>query len=391
MLSRVAFGQLPDKPHTELRGPDGELRYEHCWTRDGFDGPFTISYHVQRPQAFVQAPDSRHVARAARSKPRDELSGNALRRRHFRTTQQALQGDAIDARVPLLFNADVVIAYRAPSESDHCYFSNADGDELLYVQEGGATLVSPFGRLDFGPGDYVFLPKGLCHRFELHAGTRQRWLSLEFSAELGPLAQFRNRAGQLRMDAPYSHRDFELPEFTGPVPCEIREVVVKRCGTLHSLHVGHSMLDVVGYDGCIYPWKFPILRFQPRVGSIHLPPTVHGTFAARGVLVCSFVPRPLDFGDGAVPCPYPHSSSDVDEVIFYSRGSFTSRSGVDQGSLTLHPRGVPHGPQPGRYEASIGGRFTDELAVMLDCASPLSVAAAAAALEDTDYDAGFSG
>ncbi len=387
MFTRVARGILPTKPHTELRLADGTLCYEHCHTRDGFEGPFTISYHQHRPQAFHRGLSERTWA-AARAA---EGSLDPLGRRHLRANSLPLEGDSLSARAPLLFNEDVVVARCAPTLDDDAYLNNADGDELLYIQEGGGVLVSPLGRLRFETGDYVFVPKGVFHRFELDASVRQDWLSLEFTSMLGPLAQFQNDWGQLRMDAPYSHRDFRTPEFDGPQDCAVRGVLVKRDNQLHRLELEHSALDVLGYDGTIYPWAFPILLFQPRVGSTHLPPTVHGTFAARGVLVCSFVPRLLDFGDGAVPCPYPHSSLDIDEVLFYSRGDFTSRSGVGPGSLTLHPRGVAHGPQPGRYEASIGAKRTDELAVMLDCARPLKLTAEALSVEDAGYEASFAG
>jgi homogentisate 1,2-dioxygenase len=123
---------------------------------------------------------------------------------------------------------------------------------------------------------------------------------------------------------------------------------------------------------------------------VHLPPTWHGTFAAKGLLICSFVPRPLDFHPSAVPCPYPHSSVDVDEVIYYVSGEFGSRSGIDVASLTLHPAGLPHGPHPGRYEASLGAKHTDEVAVMLDCYSTLCATADAERVEDASYDTSFS-
>ncbi len=387
MPSRIARGQLPPKPHTELRLEGGRLLYEQCLTRQGFDGPFTISYHLHRPQAFGRTPATRKWTSAAQQ----EGQFDPLLRRHFRTCQLELAGDSLDARVPLLFNDDVVVSRRAPTTSDDFYFSNADGDELLYVQSGGATLVSPFGRLRFTTGDYVMVPKGVVHRFELDDEVPQEWLSLEFKSELGPLAQYRNSWGQFRMDAPYGHRDFRAPEFDGPEQCPIRDVLLKRNDVLHAMRTEHSLLDVVGYDGSVYPWAFPILAFQPRVASVHLPPTIHGTFAARGVLVCSFVPRLLDFGPGAIPCPYPHASVDIDEVLFYSRGNFTSRRGVGEGSLTLHPRGIPHGPQPGRYEESIGAKETDELAVMLDCAKALTPTAQAMGVEDADYEQSFAG
>jgi homogentisate 1,2-dioxygenase len=208
---------------------------------------------------------------------------------------------------------------------------------------------------------------------------------------LGIPKQWRNEAGQLRMDAPYCHRDFRRPDFRGPVDEGIRDVVVQRGQAYHPFVYDHSPLDVVGWDGTVYPWAFPIRAFQPRVGAVHLPPTWHGTFAARGALVCSFVPRPLDFHPDAVPCPYPHSSVDVDEVLYYVSGDFTSRSTVGSKSVTLHPAGIPHGPQPGRYEASVGAARTDELAVMLDCHERLTVTDRARTAEDELYERSFGG
>jgi len=191
------------------------------------------------------------------------------------------------------------------------------------------------------------------------------------------------------MDAPYSHRDFKVPAFTGPRDEGIRTVVVKRAGAFHGFEWAGSPLDVVGWDGTVYPWAFPILNFQPRVSSVHLPPTWHGTFAARGALVCSFVPRPVDFGPDSVPCPYPHASVDCDEFIFYCRGNFTSRKGVGPGSVSHHPAGIPHGPHPGAYEGSIGSKATDELAVMLDTYLPLAATGAALGVEDAAYHDSF--
>jgi homogentisate 1,2-dioxygenase len=386
MFVRIARGQLPVKPHTELRGPMGELRYEHCLTRDGFDGPFSILYHTGRPHAFT----CRTLAGAWPNPRVDLASAQELRRRHLRGEALPLHGDSMLARAPLLFNSNVVLSRVAPDRNDECYFSNADGDELFFVQSGAGSLISPFGRLAFTRGDYVLVPKSVWHRFELSGDEAQNWLSIELHSELGPLPQFRNRTGQLRMDAPYSHRDFRVPDFVGPEDCALRRVLVKRGETLTELELEHSALDVVGYDGTVYPWALSIHAFQPRVGSVHLPPTAHATFQAQGVLICSFVPRWLDFGPGAIPYPYPHSSVDVDEVLYYASGQFTSRSGVGPGSVTWHPRGLVHGPQAGRYEASLGVERTEELAVMLDCALPLQLTDLAAPANDPDYERSFS-
>jgi homogentisate 1,2-dioxygenase len=193
------------------------------------------------------------------------------------------------------------------------------------------------------------------------------------------------------MDAPYCHRDFRRPSFQGPLDERIRRQVVKRGGAFHAYDTEHSPLDVVGWDGSVWPFAFPILSFQPRAGLVHLPPTWHGTFAGRGALVCSFVPRVLDFHPEAVPCPYPHASVDVDEIIFYVRGQFTSRRGVGPGSISHHPAGILHGPHPGAYEGSIGTRTTDELAVMLDLSQPLAPTEAALRVEDPGYHESFGG
>jgi len=255
------------------------------------------------------------------------------------------------------------------------------------VQQGGGLLRTPLGDLPFGPDDYLFVPRGLLHRF-LPAPGPQRWLWLELH-QLHLPDQWRNQAGQLRMDAPYGHRDFRRVSWQPPRDEGLRHLVVKKDGAFHGFELPHSPLDVVGWDGAVYPFAFPILNFQPRVGLVHLPPTWHGTFAARGALVCSFVPRPLDFHPEAIPCPYPHASVDLDELLFYVRGQFTSRRGVGAGSVSHHPAGVLHGPHPGAYEGSLGARRTDELAVMLDCLRPLRPTAAALGVEDEGYDASF--
>jgi homogentisate 1,2-dioxygenase len=289
----------------------------------------------------------------------------------------------------VLRNDDVTVSIAKPNGSDPAYFINGDADELFFVREGRGVVRSVFGDLAFGAGDYVGVPKGVLYRMLIESDAADLLL-IECHGALGIPEQWRNPVGQLRMDAPYCHRDFRRPEFRGPLEEQIRRVLVQREGVLHQLTATNSPLDVVGWDGTLYPWALPILAFQPRVSSVHLPPIWHGTFATRGVLVCSFVPRPLDFHPEAIPCPYPHSSSDVDELIYYVSGAFSSRTGVEPGSLTLHPRGIPHGPQPGRYEASIGAKHTEEVAVMLDCYTPLRPTAAASSCEDSGYEKSFA-
>jgi len=379
MLDRMAVGELAHKHHVALRGADGALRYEECCTRQGFDGPYSILYHLHRPQAVVHE----------RSEPWPRPVPGAQRgpaRRHFRTQQFLAPPDG--APRPLLSSNSIELSIWKPRADDAYYRVHAHADLLLFVRSGEGTLRSPFGDLAFGANDYVCVPKGVLHRFVFRRASDFLRIACH---ELSLPRQFRNELGQLRMDAPYGHRDFRRPVFVGPTDEGIREVVVEQREWRDHLRSPQSPLDVVGWDGTVYPWAFPILAFQPRVASVHLPPTWHGTFAADGALVCSFVPRMLDFGPDAIPCPYPHASVDIDEVLYYVSGAFGSRSGIEPGSLTLHARGVPHGPHPGRYEASLGQQRTEELAVMLDCRDPLAVCEGAEAIEDGAYDASFGG
>ena len=83
--------------------------------------------------------------------------------------------------------------------------------------------------------------------------------------------------------------------------------------------------------------------------------------------------------------PYNHSNVESDEVLYYANSEFMSRKGIEYASLTLHPGGLPHGPQPGRVEESLGKRETNELEVMLDTFRPLHVARDALPFEDAGY------
>lgn len=381
MLDRQSQGLVPKKPHLRFEKPEGGLYYEQCLTRAGFEGAFSILYHRHRPHE-AEPVETKRFTRGAADAP-----SRSLLRRHYRTLELPSGGASLEARRPLLVSEDVSVGVLRPSEADPTYVVNADGDELFFVLAGGGTLYSSFGTLPFEQGDYVVVPKGVVHRFA-PSGAEQAWLAVE-CANLGLPSRYRNAVGQLRMDAPYSHRDFRRPVLGESTDDDVRELTVKRGGTLHGFYSKHSPLDVVGWDGSVYPFAFPILAFQPRVGQVHLPPPAHATFEANGVLICSFVPRLLDFHPEAQPIPYPHSSVDVDEVLFYANGNFGSRRGVASGSLSHHPAGIPHGPHPGAYETKAASDRTEEIAVMLDCTRPLSPTADALSVEDDAYHRSF--
>jgi homogentisate 1,2-dioxygenase len=385
MIERLVLGEVPKKHHIVFRDASGNLRYEECLTRQGFDGPYTIMYHARRPhtQRFKDVPHGWQIP--------SEAPPQRLGKRHYKTQDLAhIKGSALDTRTPLLFNSDVVTGVVKPTEADPVYFVNGDADDLFYIFKGGGTLRTMLGDLKFVQDDYVYVPKGVLHRF-IPDNTEQYWFSIECLGGAHLPKQWRNEVGQLRMDAPFCHRDFRLPTFTGPQDEGLRDVVVKCNNQFSGFTYQDPPLDVVGYDGTVYPFAFPILNFQPRAGLVHLPPDWHGTFATRGALICSFVPRKVDFHPEAIPCPYPHSSVDCDEILFYARGNFTSRKGVGPGSISHHPAGIAHGPHPGAYEESIGTKETNELAVMLDLFKPLQATQAALRLEDRTYQDSFLG
>ena len=379
MIERRFAGILPPKPHTAFRDAEGRLYYEEMFTRGGFSGAFTYFYHRSpiTPTRDVAVSDRGFHAPVAAE---DAL--RPLKRRLYDSNKIAAGGQAVDRRVPVLFNHDVTVYLVRATASDDVYFANGDGDELWYVQEGAARLESPCGWLDVKAGDYVWVPHSMMHRWHLSGELR----AMVFEAPEGVMVprEFRNPVGQLKMDAPYTHRDFVHPE--GPLAQDgPKTLLAKKGGVFSRYTLAHAPMDVVGWDGFVYPWAFAIEKYQPKTGLVHLPPTIHSTFASPGFLICSFVPRVVDFHPQAIPCPYPHSSVDCDEIILYLRGNFTSRRGVGPGCISLHPAGISHGPHPGAYENSIGTQRTDELAVMMDTFKPLLPTAQAKNIEVDGY------
>ena len=280
---------------------------------------------------------------------------------------------------------DDLLGARAERSSD--LYRNTAGDELVFVVSGRAVHESVFGRLRVGPGDYVVVPASTTHRWVVDDGEPLRALVVEATGHVGVPKRYLNAAGQMLEGAPYSERDLRAPE--GPLLVEGEDVAVlvrHRGGWARHVQVSHPF-DVVGWDGCVYPFALSIRDFEPIVGRVHQPPPVHQTFAGPGFVVCSFVPRPLDFDAAAVPVPYHHANVDSDEVLFYVDGRFTSRAGagIEAGSMTVHPAGFVHGPHPGSVEASLGGSRTDETAVMVDTFSPLGIGAAARQVADPAY------
>ncbi|MBP7147648.1 MAG: homogentisate 1,2-dioxygenase [Acidobacteria bacterium] len=381
MIHRLQLGEVPPKPHTVFK-PDGKLAFEHCLTRQGFDGAFTILYHREPPHWVTNEEDlGPHPGDAPTA-----WDGH-LRRCHMQTDRIPRGGSPFLDRKLLLGNHEIGVWMVHPDADDKTLVENADGDELVFVHHGSGRLETALGVLRFEEQDYVYVPRGLPHRWRLDGPATM--LVIEGRTYIDLPKQFRNHAGQLTMDAPYTHRDFRAPEWPQGGPKSLgapRQLIVKRGGRLTGFALAHDPFDIVGWDGQVWPFAFPIRAYQPKTGLIHLPPTTHITFAGGGFVVCSFVPRMVDYHEQAIPCPYPHSSVSCDEILYYVEGNFTSRKGVGPGSISLHPTGLPHGPHPGTYEASIGTKRTDELAVMVDTFTPLLPTRLARDIEDKGYN-----
>jgi homogentisate 1,2-dioxygenase len=290
-------------------------------------------------------------------------------------------------RVPLLFNQDVAMLYVEPTKEDEHFYRNAQADEIVYVSKGAGILETQYGELPFGEGDYLVIHRGIMHRYRFTKGAEQpKLLIMEGKGHTRPPKRYRNEYGQLIEGAPYSERDIRIPRElkTYDEKGDFR-ILVKQYDGINEIVLDHHPLDVVGWDGQFYPWAFNIRDFEPIVGRVHQPPPVHQTFQGDGFVVCSFCPRPFDFHPEAIPAPYNHSNVDSDEVIYYASSEFMSRKGIEFGSITHHPDGIPHGPHPGRAEASMGAKGTDEYAVMMDTFRPLKVAKLALEIEDPSY------
>ncbi|HEX3671082.1 MAG TPA: homogentisate 1,2-dioxygenase, partial [Candidatus Cybelea sp.] len=358
MPSYVREGSVPHKRHIQFRRPDGGLYAEELFSTKGFESVYSLLYHVHPPTATLDV--------RAWERPQVRLTPNdPLRNRHLKSAGLELfGGDAIESRTPLLGNADVVIAVAQAQRPMEYFYRNTGGDELLYIHHGSGVIESQLGELAYRERDYVVIPTGTTYRIVPSAPTRM--LVYETNGAVTIPRRYRNEFGQLEEHAPYYERDFRAPVLQTPVEEQGEyEIRVTNGGRNAIYIVQNHPCDVVGWDGYCYPYAFNLDEFAPITGKLHQPPPAHSTFEAPGAAFCAFVPRLFDYHPLAIPVPYNHSSVDCDEVLYYVSGNFMSRRGVEEGSLTLHAAGAPHGPQPGAVESSLGKKSTDEIAVMI--------------------------
>jgi homogentisate 1,2-dioxygenase len=371
-------GEIPHKRHTQFQKPDGTLYREEVMGLEGFHGLQSILYHHFLP------PRVAHVEDLGAAVP-EYADFGGVRHRAFTTEHVPAGGDAVSARRTLLGNNDVLLGVSRPTDDMDYFYRNAQSYEVWFVHEGTGTLQSQFGRLPFEPGDYIVIPFGTTWQISLNEGAA-RFFVIESPSQIEPPKRYLNKAGQFLEHAPYCERDIRTPvdleTFTEEGEFEVRVKVRDRI-TRHILD--HHPFDVVGWDGYLFPWIFNVRDFEPITGRIHQPPPVHQTFRGNNFVICSFVPRLFDYHPDGIPAPYNHSNVNSDEVLYYCDGHFMSRKGIEKYDISLHPFGLPHGPQPGATEASIGKEKTEELAVMVDTFKPLHIATDALEFEKPEY------
>jgi len=360
------LGEIPRVKHTTFYKPDGKSLYrEELFGSKGFSGVYSTKYHIHMPTALKRV--------GLLDSPALPLWHDApLSCYHFFTDRKESSGDFISARNVFLHNDQCTIATSRITKNTDDFYRNSNAAEYLFVHHGTGVLLSEFGKLPFGPGDQIIIPRAVTYQLRFDELNDNYILIVESATAYEIPKHFRNEYGQLEEHAPYCERDFKLPEFMTPVDESGDFRIVVKAGEKLFEHIAaHHPFDVVGWDGFLYPYSFNIKDYHAKVGRIHLPPPVHLAFITGGFVVCNFVPRPYDFHDESIPAPYFHSNIDSDEVLYYVEGEFMSRRGVKESSITLHPGGMPHGPQPGRTEASVGAKGTNEYAVMIDTFSPL--------------------
>jgi len=372
-------GTIPHKRHTQFRKPDGSLYAEQLFSTEGFSNDYSILYHTHAPTLIVQCDEPVDVTP-------EIAEEKMLKHRSFEGFKVKPEPDFLKSRKPVLVNNDCHIVLASPTQSMTDYFfKNADADEIIFVHEGSGVVKTCYGQLTFGYGDYIVLPRGTIYQIHFNDENNRLFIVESFHPVRFP-KRYMSKYGQLMEHAPFCERDIRVPEHLETID-EAGDFVIqtKKKGWLYGIHYGTHPFDVVGWDGCCYPYIFSIHDFEPITGRVHQPPPVHQTFETDAFVVCSFVPRLYDYHPQAIPAPYNHSNIDSDELLYYVDGDFMSRKHVTRGMLTLHPAGIPHGPHPGAVEKSIGKKETQELAVMVDTFRPLLPTTTAIDIENDGY------
>ncbi len=373
------LGTFPSKRHIVTKNEKGNFLYEQLFGTEGFNNHSSLTYHIHRPTQIKEIVKSTDVS------PKIAIPKN-IRPMLLQGFQVPPKDDFLESRVPVLVNGDCIIGLAAPRKSLRSYFyKNGDADEMLFIHKGKGKLRTFMGNIDFEYGDYLIIPRGMIYQIDFETEDNRIFYVESYAPFFTP-KRYKSSSGQLLEHSPFCERDMKLPTELETFDEKGDFLMkIKKEGMLHELVYATHPFDVVGWDGYNFPWGFSIHNFEPITGRVHLPPPIHQTFETSTFVVCSFVPRMYDYHPLAVPAPYNHSNIDSDEVLYYVDGDFMSRNNIEQGHITLHPKGIPHGPAPGAMERSIGQKDTQELAVMVDTFRPLMITEEALKIDDGKY------
>jgi len=373
-------GNMPQKKHITFYKEDKKsLHMEELVSTYGFDGIYSTKYHLHAP---TRVSDVAAVVGFGD----EEWADAPLSYYHFQTGKIEKRGNFLDARSSIMYNSTTNIVTAQVTENSDDFYKNAFAHEMIFIHKGSGICRSEYGKLKLREGDHLIMPKGTIYQLHFDSTDNVKLFIVESTTPYEIPNKYRNTYGQLLEHAPYSERDFFAPTLVEPVDEQGEFKILCKAGNRFFQYTAdHHPFDLVGWDGYLYPFTFNIEDFQPIVGKIHQPPPVHLVFTTASFVVCNFVPRLYDFHPQAIPAPYFHSNVDSDEVLYYVSGEFMSRKGISEGSITLHPMGIPHGPQPGKIEASVGKKETNENAVMVDTFAPLKLTLQARDCRVEDY------
>lgn len=373
MVYYVKQGRMPRTRHTYEKKSD--LLREELFGEESFDGSYSLLYHRNEPTRI------RSIREREKKEPRFKVQ-----RIHklVNTNKLERSGDFVTGRKPLFGNESLIISISKPSVASKRFFRHGVRDQVIFVQRGRGEFRSMMGDIVFEVGDYIYVPKGILYNLE-HSKDSE-FLLMESKDNINIPQRYLNKLGQIKEGVPYYTRDIRTPVLRKYEQGDgVYEVYVDFDDKYIVETRDRHPFDLEGWDGYHYPYAISVRDMVPIVGKVHQPPSVHETFSSKSFMIGTFLPRKFDFHERAIPISYYHSNVDTDEFLFYASGNFMSRKGIEEGSITLHVRGMVHGPQPGAIEGSLGQEETNETGIMVESYDRLGMSTEAERLETKDY------
>jgi homogentisate 1,2-dioxygenase len=377
-------GIVPRAPHA---GPLLQHVYEQEHGRGGFAGKVSHTYHLYPPTNWRPG-ETRTVDGWA---PHWESPLRPLGGMHHALNVAPDDGaDVYRGMGRLVANATTVMNVVAPRASMDYFFEHHSATMVFFVHRGEGTLETTFGPIGYRAGDFLIVPKGITHRFELGPGPHYYWMYESFTAD--PEKSESPTTGRFLT---HSESDYKYPRSLQTVNEKGRFEIVSKVDGIYTrrVHPTHPF-DVVGWRGDYLPYRFAVEDVRPLVADrSHVPPSGHTIFRLPGCYLCVFTIRSVE--KDAMWLPFFHKNLDYCETLGFHFGDFFSSAGATTaGMVTVHPVGLPHGPKPRALEAFLSGRrgeIHNEVAVMADFANPVRISDFALGLSRPNYMDAWSG